>query len=93
MFDKDRLAEIERRRKEWEEGTLKPSLERLGVSESPRKFYTPLDVKDYDFLEKVGFPGEYPFTADVYATPALAAAVGGAPPTRHVRKYSPNEGV
>jgi len=85
MFDKDRLAEIERRRKEWEEGTLKPSLERLGMKESPRKFYTPLDVKDYDFLEKVGFPGEYPFTADVYATPALAAAVGGAAPTRLIR--------
>lgn len=85
MFDKDRLAEIERRRKEWEEGTLKPSLERLGMTESPRKFYTPLDIKDFDFLEKVGFPGEYPFTADVYATPALAVAMGGAAPTRLVR--------
>ena len=85
MFDKDRLAEIERRRKEWEEGTLKPSLERLGMTESPRKFYTPLDIKNFDFLEKVGFPGEYPFTADVYTTPALAVAMGGAAPTRLVR--------
>ena len=85
MFDKDRLAEIERRRKEWEEGTLKQALERLGMTESPRKLYTPLDIKDFDFLEKVGFPGEYPFTADVYATPALAVAMGGAAPTRLVR--------
>lgn len=85
MFDKDRLAEIERRRKEWEEGTLKQALERLGMTESPRKLYTPLDIKDFDFLEKVGFPGDYPFTADVYATPALAVAMGGAAPTRLVR--------
>lgn len=85
MFDKDRLAEIERRRKKWEEGTLKQALERLGMTESPRKLYTPLDIKDFDFLEKVGFPGEYPFTADVYATPALAVAMGGAAPTRLVR--------
>ncbi len=85
MFEKDRLAEIERRTKKWEEGTLKPSLERLGMTESPRKLYTPLDIKDFDFLEKVGFPGEYPFTADVYATPALAVAMGGAAPTRLVR--------
>lgn len=85
MFDKDRLAEIERRRKEWEEGTLKQALERLGMTESPRKLYTPLDIKDFDFLEKVGFPGEYPFTADVYATPALAVAMGSAAPTRLVR--------
>ena len=85
MFDKDRLAEIERRRKKWEEGTLKQALERLGMTESPRKLYTPLDIKDFDFLEKVGFPGDYPFTADVYATPALAVAMGGAAPTRLVR--------
>ena len=93
MFDNDRLTEMERRRKEWEEGTLKPALERFGAEQSPRKFYTPLDVKDYGFLEKVGFPREYPFTADVYATPAIAPAVGVAASTRYVRKYSPNEGV
>ncbi|MFQ5987603.1 MAG: methylmalonyl-CoA mutase, partial [Dehalococcoidia bacterium] len=65
MFDKDRLGEIERRRRQWEERVLKPSLERFGAEESPQKFYTPLDITDHDFLEKVGFPGEYPFAADV----------------------------
>ncbi len=70
MFDKEKLREIEKRKKEWEEGPLKKSLERFGIKESPAKFYTPLDIKDYDFLEKEGFPGEYPFTADVYPCPA-----------------------
>ncbi len=66
MFDKDRMEEIERKRREWEEGTLKESLERFGLKQSPTKLYTPADIKDFDFLERVGFPGEYPFTAAEY---------------------------
>lgn len=85
MFEKDKLEEIEKRRKQWEEGTLRKSLERFGVEESPQKFYTPLDIKGHDFLEKVGFPGDYPFTADVYATSARAMALGGAAPTELIR--------
>lgn len=68
MVEREELAEIERRRKEWKEKTVKKSLERFGVKESPNRFYTPLDLKDYNFLEKVGFPGEYPFTASIYPT-------------------------
>lgn len=85
MFDKDRLEEIEGRRRQWEERVLKPSLERFGAEESPQKFYTPLDIKDHDFLEKVGFPGEYPFAADVYATSMPAVSVLGIAPTELVR--------
>lgn len=79
MFDKKRLDEIEKRKKEWEEGPLKKSLDRFGIKESPARFYTPLDIKDYDFLEKEGFPGEYPFTADTYPAPAPGTthATGG----------------
>lgn len=64
----EELKEIERRRREWEEGTLKESLKRFGVEKSPNKFYTPLDLPEHDFLNKVGFPGEYPFTAGNYPT-------------------------
>ncbi|MFQ5924726.1 MAG: methylmalonyl-CoA mutase [Dehalococcoidia bacterium] len=85
MFDQDRLEEIERRRRQWEERTLKPSLERFGVEESPQRFYTPLDIEDHDFLEKVGFPGEYPFAAGIYATPMPALSILGAAPTELVR--------
>jgi methylmalonyl-CoA mutase N-terminal domain/subunit len=66
MFDKKKLEEIEQKKKEWEEGPLKKQLERLKIKESPNKFYTPLDIKDYDYMEKEGFPGVYPFTADIY---------------------------
>jgi methylmalonyl-CoA mutase N-terminal domain/subunit len=66
MLDKDRMEELARRKKEWEEGTLKKSLERFGLERSPDRFYSPLDVPDFDFLEKVGFPGEYPYTSDIY---------------------------
>lgn len=85
MFDKGSLEEIERRRRQWEERVLKPSLERFGAEESPQKFYTPLDIKDHDFLEKVGFPGEYPFAADVYATSMPAVFMLGVAPTELIR--------
>ncbi len=66
MFSEAELEEIEKRRKNWEETTLKKTLSRFGSTESPNKFYTPADIKDFNFLEKVGFPGEYPFTAGKY---------------------------
>jgi len=65
-MDKDNLAEIEERKKNWEEVTLQKTLGRYRLQQSPTRFYTPLDVKDHDFLEKVGFPGEYPYTAGTY---------------------------
>lgn len=79
MFDKKKLDEIEKARKEWEEGTLKKSLERFRIKESPNRFYTPLDIKDYDFMEKEGLPGTYPFTADIYpcAAPGSTHLPGG----------------
>jgi methylmalonyl-CoA mutase N-terminal domain/subunit len=76
MFDRKKLEEIEKRRKEWEEGPLKKSLDRFGIKESPTKFYTPLDLKGHDFLEKVGFPGEFPYTAGIYPTPPPGAEPG-----------------
>lgn len=79
MFDEKHLKRIEQRRKEWEAGTLKKSLDRFGVTESPNKFYTPLDTREFDFLEEVGFPGEYPFAAGVYPcqVPGSGPVTGG----------------
>ncbi len=69
-MDKEELIkEIEKKKKEWEEKTLKPALERFRLKESPTRFYTPLDVGgEVDFLNKVGFPGQYPFTAGTFPT-------------------------
>ena len=79
IFDEKYLQRIEQQRKEWETGTLKKSLDRLGVTESPNKFFTPLDIREFDFLNKVGFPGEYPFTAGVYPcqVPGSGPVTGG----------------
>ncbi|MDP2952170.1 MAG: methylmalonyl-CoA mutase family protein, partial [Chloroflexota bacterium] len=77
MFKKDRLKAIGKKRKEWEQGPLKKSLERFGLKEAPYQFYTPLDIEGHDFLEKVGFPGEYPFTSGTYTTPVPETATRG----------------
>ena len=79
MFDEKHLQEIELKRKEWEAGSLKQSLDRFGVTESPNKFYTPLDAREFDFLDKVGFPGQFPFTAGAYpcSVPGSGPVTGG----------------
>jgi methylmalonyl-CoA mutase N-terminal domain/subunit len=60
---------IKEERKKWEEKTLKPALDRFKLKESPTEFYSPADMPEgFDFLEKVGFPGQIPFTAGTYAT-------------------------
>jgi len=63
------LKKVEEEKKRWEEKTLTPALERFKLKESPTRFYSPLDFDDgFNFLEKVGFPGQYPFTAGTYPT-------------------------
>ena len=60
--------DIRQKEKAWQENTVQKALKRFPVlKESPSRMYSPLDLKeDFDFLEKVGFPGEYPFTAGTY---------------------------
>ncbi len=62
------IEKIKNKRQEWEERVLKPTLKTLALKESPTKFYTPADAEGFDFLTKVGFPGQYPYTAGTYAT-------------------------
>ena len=75
--------EIRQKEREWKEGTVKNALKRFPfLKESPSRFYTPLNMKKFDFLEKIGFPGEYPFTAGTYAfdpTVGLARFAAQAP--------------
>lgn len=70
----DRREEIRAKEKEWKEGPVAKALERFPMlGECPTRFYTPLDIgEDFDFLEKVGFPGEYPFTAGAYPFDPMA---------------------
>ncbi|RLB40257.1 MAG: methylmalonyl-CoA mutase, partial [Deltaproteobacteria bacterium] len=64
---------IKAEKKAWEEGALKKAMERFSfLQEPPARYYTPLDRSDFDFLEKVGFPGQYPFTAGTYPFDPMA---------------------
>lgn len=74
MCREEEIEEIRKRRREWEEKSLKPALRRFGATESTSRFYSPDDVNNFHFLEKVGFPGEYPFTAGTYPGPVPGSA-------------------
>jgi len=63
--------------KRWEEATLKKTISRFPERKQKfettshieiKRLYTPLDVAEGDYLEKLGFPGEYPFTRGVQPT-------------------------
>jgi len=55
--------ELRRAEQQWRDEVVEPRVERFKIPASPVRFYTPDSVEDFDFLEKVGFPGQYPFTA------------------------------
>jgi len=73
----DDLKAIAETKKEWEQRAVAPALKRFKLKENPTRFYTPLDLLDFDFLEKVGFPGQYPFTAGTYAFLPYQAGLKG----------------
>ena len=64
-------------RKNWEERKLDPSLKR-GPERKPKfvttsgievkRAYDPDDLNGFDFVNELGFPGEYPFTRGVQPT-------------------------
>ena len=76
-FDKDDLDRIAKRRREWEQGELKQALARSPETQEQFRtlsgipvdgLYTPQDVSQQDFEERIGFPGAYPFTRGAYPT-------------------------
>jgi methylmalonyl-CoA mutase N-terminal domain/subunit len=73
------IERIERAEEAWREQVVEPRVKRFKIPESPVRFYTPASQRDFDFLEKVGFPGQYPFTAGNHAFEAWRAhATAGA---------------
>lgn len=71
MFDKEKIDQISKSKKEWEETKLDKVLSRFperkeefktGSGEKVERLYTPEDIKDLDYMEDLGFPGEYPYT-------------------------------
>jgi len=60
---RDEMERIERAERAWQEEVVEPRVQRFKIPRCPTRFYTPAHLRDFDFLEKVGFPGQYPFTS------------------------------
>ncbi|MBI2217869.1 MAG: methylmalonyl-CoA mutase family protein [Candidatus Rokubacteria bacterium] len=76
MFDADAVDRITRQRQEWEANELRQFVERQPESRDEcrtlsglpvQRVYTPEDVAETPF-ERIGFPGQYPFTRGPYPT-------------------------
>ncbi|MFP4459695.1 MAG: methylmalonyl-CoA mutase [Candidatus Zixiibacteriota bacterium] len=73
----DNIRKIEERFNKWHENKLSPFIqkraERKVVFKTASNFelkriYTPKDFSDSEYIKKLGFPGEYPYTRGVYPT-------------------------
>ncbi|KRT69530.1 MAG: hypothetical protein XU15_C0010G0033 [candidate division NC10 bacterium CSP1-5] len=71
--EREDIAEAKRA---WEEQVLRPALGRIQEREEfstssgirVERLYTPEDTTDLDYLEKLGLPGQYPYTRGIYPT-------------------------
>jgi methylmalonyl-CoA mutase N-terminal domain/subunit len=77
MFEREKIHEIEKSKKEWEEKKVERTLSRFperkkvfvtSYDDEIERIYTPLDIKNLDYIKDLGFPGEYPFTRGVQPT-------------------------
>jgi len=69
------MPDLKTELKRWQDSILKRTLDRSAERKpafttdsgiSVKALYTPLDTPDADYLEQIGFPGEYPYTRGVY---------------------------
>ena len=71
MFDKKYLEKVREEKEKWEK--LYESLKERDVkfvtdSEIPiKKLYTPLDLKEKDYLSEISFPGVPPYSRGVFS--------------------------
>ncbi len=77
MFDKNKLEKIKLEKEKWAEEKVKKAISRFperketfrtGSNLEVDRLYTPENIQDIDYMEKLGFPGEYPFTRGVQPT-------------------------
>ena len=75
--EQKRLRELIKQQEKWGKTTVPNWLERHperkkefhNISEIPMKrLYTPIDMANLNYIQDLGFPGEYPFTRGVHAT-------------------------
>ncbi|HHW02775.1 MAG TPA: methylmalonyl-CoA mutase family protein [Thermoanaerobacterales bacterium] len=77
MGDKYSLEKLKEEKKNWEETKLNKVLSKhperyekfyTNSNIEVERLYTELNVQDMDYLEELGFPGEYPYTRGVQPT-------------------------
>ena len=93
-------AELERALERWAEraGELPDARTDSGIPVAP--LYTPLDAPERDYLERVGMPGEFPFSRGIYPsmyrgrlwTMRLYAGWGGPEDTNERFRYLLDQG-
>lgn len=76
-MEKEDMKELEKRKEEWKENTVKPLIERYPLRRKHYKnlsnyevksLFTPEDIENSDYVNDLGFPGQYPFTRGVQPT-------------------------
>jgi len=77
MYQPEKIKAIQNAQKEWEETTLKKTLERFPErrdtfitesSETIARLHSPANAPDFDYAQKLGQPGEYPYTRGIHPT-------------------------
>ena len=77
MSTSDLTTRLQEAESDWEERTLKPTLERAPerkqsfttTSLTPvERLYTPNSIPDFDYQTELGFPGQPPYTRGIHAT-------------------------
>ncbi|MEM0065351.1 MAG: methylmalonyl-CoA mutase family protein [Sulfolobales archaeon] len=71
------LEKLKQKLAEWENELVLPLLKKVPERKKifsteegleVKRVYTPVDLREWDYLEKLGFPGAYPFTRGIYPT-------------------------
>ena len=77
MSEENKLDEVSAAKEQWEQGTVRKTLERsperqdrfANLSNIPvERLYTPAAVADVDYRRDLGFPGEHPYVRGVQPT-------------------------
>ncbi len=77
LFNEEALDKLKKSIERWERETLPKSISRYPERRDKftnlsnieiNRVYTPLDIKDFNYFEKLGLPGEYPYTRGIHAT-------------------------
>ena len=77
VWDKSEIKKLHEARVGWEETCFTPTVEKSGERKSQfsttsvdniKNVYTPMDIKDLNYLEDLNLPGRYPFTRGIRPT-------------------------